>query len=897
MAFAFTFALTLVISPNIIIKSGIINIHVLKRIPTGVKYEAPESSPKYGATPFFLLKLCYNKNRNQKSLVGGPMKYNAFISYRHTPLDMKVAKKLHKALETFRIPKSVRKKTGKKRIERVFRDQEELPIGSDLNENILNALTESEFLIVVCSPNTPKSEWVAKEIETFIRLHDRDHVLAILIDGEPEESFPKLLVTDEEGNNVEPLAADIRGVSSRERDKKFKTELLRLVAPLIGCTYDDIRQRHKERIIKRNLTIGFSAAGIIVLLAVIFGIYNASVAGKMALLAEEKSQLADQVQEEAHQRQISKSKYLAKLSLELWENGKPKEAVATAVSSYEKNENGLPVSSDSSYALSKVLDIYSLNYFKLENSIPHDFIIENSFMTDDYSKMISIDISGTVYVWNPENLELLCKIEPYDYYSSDIVGVSADDTYIYICLYDEIKKYDYNGKFIKKADRFDRYINGCDFHVSDQLVVLNTPSEIILFNLDTFRISKKIETDYKLLKGISYSPADNIVCIGGVRSGDEGQIDGFVIINLDTEETIFSDLPFPFHLKKSTFNPDGDIILYYGFEGTVGTESVWMDENRIALYSKEGMFLWEQSISHRPHEDMNHSDLFSYGVCQVNGETRYLVGVSIRNEILILDGISGEIIVEYPLSEQVTGLLVGNNAAIFSLADGSIHTLIYKSGYDNKLFESGIKNMQMFFCPKFETNGYSLVMQQENSSDLYSVAYQNPSAINNVELNGSFVDVSPTGNYFVFEELLDTDPGTYRYNFYGSNGKLLDSQSVKGYLSYLFIEDTMVFVNYNELAYYNPIEKTKEIISLNDLLGYADNYSPSFYIENNNPYLIGININLNYSELVIVDILNKEKIYEYKDDCFRQAAISPTGDYILLEKDKYKSGENIYFYS
>ena len=243
------------------------------------------------------------------------MKYNAFISYRHTPLDMKVAKKLHKALETFRIPASVRKKTGKKRIERVFRDQEELPIGSDLNENILNALTESEFLIVVCSPNTPKSEWVAKEIETFIRLHDRNHVLAILIDGEPEDSFPKLLVTDEEGNNVEPLAADIRGASSRERDKKFKTELLRLVAPLIGCTYDDIRQRHKERIIKRNLTIGFSAAGIIVLLAVIFGIYNASVAGKMALLAEEKSQLADQVQEEARQRQISKSKYLAKLSV------------------------------------------------------------------------------------------------------------------------------------------------------------------------------------------------------------------------------------------------------------------------------------------------------------------------------------------------------------------------------------------------------------------------------------------------------------------------------------------------------------------------------------------------------------------------------------------------------
>ena len=71
------------------------------------------------------------------------MKYDAFISYRHAPLDMEIAKKLHKTLETFHIPASVRKKTGKKKINRVFRDQEELPIGSDLNDNISAALKES----------------------------------------------------------------------------------------------------------------------------------------------------------------------------------------------------------------------------------------------------------------------------------------------------------------------------------------------------------------------------------------------------------------------------------------------------------------------------------------------------------------------------------------------------------------------------------------------------------------------------------------------------------------------------------------------------------------------------------------------------------------------------------
>ena len=50
------------------------------------------------------------------------MKYNAFISYRHSPLDMEIAKKVHTGLETYKIPKAVQLKTGKKKIKRVFRD-------------------------------------------------------------------------------------------------------------------------------------------------------------------------------------------------------------------------------------------------------------------------------------------------------------------------------------------------------------------------------------------------------------------------------------------------------------------------------------------------------------------------------------------------------------------------------------------------------------------------------------------------------------------------------------------------------------------------------------------------------------------------------------------------------
>ena len=44
------------------------------------------------------------------------MRYDAFISYRHKPLDMEIAKKLHKGLETFKIPRSVQKNMRKRKL-------------------------------------------------------------------------------------------------------------------------------------------------------------------------------------------------------------------------------------------------------------------------------------------------------------------------------------------------------------------------------------------------------------------------------------------------------------------------------------------------------------------------------------------------------------------------------------------------------------------------------------------------------------------------------------------------------------------------------------------------------------------------------------------------------------
>lgn len=211
------------------------------------------------------------------------VRYDAFISYRHCKLDSFISENLHKKLESYKIPKSVVKKIGhdgKTQIERVFRDEAELPLSSNLSDPISEALDNSEFLIVICTPRLSQSQWCKKEIETFVETHDRKHVLLVLAEGEPEESFPEILMyeevktKDENGNEVtvrvdrEPLAADCRGDNNKQRLKALDNVVLKLCAAIFGLNYDDLKQRHRERQIRRRLIAMSAALAIVTVFAI-----------------------------------------------------------------------------------------------------------------------------------------------------------------------------------------------------------------------------------------------------------------------------------------------------------------------------------------------------------------------------------------------------------------------------------------------------------------------------------------------------------------------------------------------------------------------------------------------------------------------------------------------------
>nr|MCR4929439.1 TIR domain-containing protein [Lachnospiraceae bacterium] len=211
------------------------------------------------------------------------VKYDAFISYRHCELDSFVSENLHKKLENFKLPKSVLKNKNlkKTKIERVFRDEAELPLSDNLSDPIMAALANSEFLIVICTPRLPLSAWCKKEVETFVATHDRQHVLLVLAEGEPDESFPEILTYEDvvekdlDGKEVtirrtrEPLGADCRGKNNKERLKAMDNVVLKLCAAIFGLNYDDLKQRHREQKIKRRIVLMEIVMALVALFALV----------------------------------------------------------------------------------------------------------------------------------------------------------------------------------------------------------------------------------------------------------------------------------------------------------------------------------------------------------------------------------------------------------------------------------------------------------------------------------------------------------------------------------------------------------------------------------------------------------------------------------------------------
>ncbi len=191
-------------------------------------------------------------------------RYKAFISYSQK--DAAEARKVQTWLENFRLPKALAASgKGRRRLGRIFRDKTDLTASPEVWPELQTKIAESEYLIVLCSPNAAQSRWVDKEIRHFRTTGRADKVLALIIAGTPNsgegatECFPPAF------RETEPLAANLI-LDGRT------SALTRVAAGLANVPFDALWQRERRRQRRRIILISTALVLVTGLAAVATGL-------------------------------------------------------------------------------------------------------------------------------------------------------------------------------------------------------------------------------------------------------------------------------------------------------------------------------------------------------------------------------------------------------------------------------------------------------------------------------------------------------------------------------------------------------------------------------------------------------------------------------------------------
>ncbi len=806
------------------------------------------------------------------------MKYDAFISYRHTPLDMEMAKKLHKGLETFHIPKAVQKKTGRKNIKRVFRDQEELPIGSDLDENISTALKESGYLIVVCSPNTPKSEWVCKEIDSFIQMHDRAHVLAMLIEGEPNESFPQQLLVDEKGTPVEPLAADVRGTDSKERNKKFKTELLRLVAAILEVNYDDLRQRHRERKIRKIASIVSGVAAAVAIAGIAFGLYSSNMASKMkkladekAVLADEKTKLAEDILAEYKDKQANQSRFYAQSSEALLEIGNRRAAVLVASQALPTQDNDRPYVPEAEYALSSALHAYDVGHdMEYDRTLEHDYTVISMNMSNDRSRLVTVDIGDNVTVWNTDDwsriVRIDSKVDEKDYVLH-VVNAYADANGIYIANEESFSIYDYSGELISENKNLE-YIRDMYINEKDRLGYAISSTQTYVIDLETGKTKEVFvnDTEESFSGRCAYVEQSGILAVGHYEDFTENATVSFL-----GKESTKASLSQGYILDMCA-TPKGNVAVL-----TCNSDFLYdgVKDVRIDLVSVDGNILWSDALEVNAWNVMSFNAIVkAHSYTKDGAERNDIVAVCDRKGYTY-DETTGEKIADVSLSGEAMTLNLAKDSGIgyVGYAAGNLAPVDFDEG---KVYTDFDIKIDLEIRDVMLMSGKAAVSAMR-STDVYVVSYHEASDLKKVgEIESTVLEaVADDIDCYAVQSVDDI----FIHYFYDSDGKLLytfdkSESTVKGIA---FTGDICVLADGDKIWFIDPVKATAEGVTYSSL-GMEDS-----------PYSMDVTDNGKYAsfrgglDVAVVDLTDRKCIYSaYMDYSIGNAVVSEDGSKLYI---------------
>lgn len=465
--------------------------------------------------------------------------YYAFISYKRE--DEKWAKWLHKKLESYGFPAKLRKSNPSlpSKIEPVFRDKPELS-GGNLKEEIENALSESKYLIVICSPRAAQSQWVSKEVQYFIDNGRSNSIIPFIIGGQPnannpeEECFP-------EGLRQLSGEKEILGININEMGRDAAA--VKVVARMFSIRFDTLWQRHERAKRCRNLIYIFIA--ILSILVAVSMFYLRNEAKQQTAIAQENQLKADEEKDNAlalmAKGMISEDSYGACL---------------IALNLLERNTENVQAEA----VLRKAAYV---NNITLRG---HLFGITSLSFSQDGNYIATASLDSSVKLWNLNNGKCIKKLQ---FRGKEVVSVNyIPNTDMLIAITENGVIYHYNYKQCKFIKVFTISSNAVNSYISGNgkyIAVIDKYGKIHIYNTYESKVENLICTKVQ-------SEDSDDIRLSFSYDGDEF----FYIIERQNTihkvhtisgEHIIKTLDQYNYTKAISLNNDGSQLLVSSFDG------------------------------------------------------------------------------------------------------------------------------------------------------------------------------------------------------------------------------------------------------------------------------------------------------------------------------------------
>jgi tetratricopeptide (TPR) repeat protein len=187
--------------------------------------------------------------------------YDAFVSYRRSD-GSQAARWLRRALQSYRVPRSLRRQYGRRRL-KVYLDTAYERGTSDFYENTIRpALLSSRWLLVVSTPDarlrpSGAEDWIQREVADFSEGPNGRNVIAVRGAGQFDDPlpadltvrFPRIEIVDLRGANRLALLNPVRWA-------RLSAEKLKLIAPLLDLPAAHMPALRQEEELRQQVRYG-----------------------------------------------------------------------------------------------------------------------------------------------------------------------------------------------------------------------------------------------------------------------------------------------------------------------------------------------------------------------------------------------------------------------------------------------------------------------------------------------------------------------------------------------------------------------------------------------------------------------------------------------------------------